>query len=108
MSSPALGSPRMLIGIGCGHQAGGQSRSPKAGGPKTGISSYDNRPRQQIAFMAERRAVFGRCLRSGFAPLHDPLRRSHQGEDPMAWTKPRVTEISIALEINAHACAELG
>ncbi|WP_207791957.1 pyrroloquinoline quinone precursor peptide PqqA [Siccirubricoccus phaeus] len=29
-------------------------------------------------------------------------------EDAMAWKTPRVTEISLALEINAYACAELG
>jgi coenzyme PQQ precursor peptide PqqA len=29
-------------------------------------------------------------------------------EDPMAWTKPRVTEVSLALEINSYACAEIG
>jgi coenzyme PQQ precursor peptide PqqA len=26
----------------------------------------------------------------------------------MAWKKPRVTEISLALEINSYACAEVG
>ncbi|WP_370288139.1 pyrroloquinoline quinone precursor peptide PqqA [Siccirubricoccus soli] len=26
----------------------------------------------------------------------------------MAWKTPRVIEISLALEINAYACAELG
>ncbi|KAA2213638.1 pyrroloquinoline quinone precursor peptide PqqA [Teichococcus oryzae] len=26
----------------------------------------------------------------------------------MAWKKPRVTEVSLALEINSYACAELG
>jgi coenzyme PQQ precursor peptide PqqA len=29
-------------------------------------------------------------------------------EDAMVWTTPRVTEISLALEINAYACAGLG
>jgi len=24
----------------------------------------------------------------------------------MAWTKPRITEIAVALEINGYACAE--
>ncbi|MBC4015563.1 pyrroloquinoline quinone precursor peptide PqqA [Siccirubricoccus deserti] len=26
----------------------------------------------------------------------------------MVWKKPRVTEISLALEINSYACAEIG
>ncbi|MFC7474504.1 pyrroloquinoline quinone precursor peptide PqqA [Dankookia sp. GCM10030260] len=26
----------------------------------------------------------------------------------MAWTKPRVTEVSLALEINSYACADIG
>jgi len=26
----------------------------------------------------------------------------------MAWKKPRIVEISLALEINAYACAEVG
>ncbi|WP_408871494.1 pyrroloquinoline quinone precursor peptide PqqA [Craurococcus roseus] len=26
----------------------------------------------------------------------------------MAWTKPRVAEVSLALEINCYACAEIG
>ncbi|WP_431270335.1 pyrroloquinoline quinone precursor peptide PqqA [Dankookia sp. P2] len=26
----------------------------------------------------------------------------------MAWNKPRVTEVSLALEINSYACAEIG
>jgi len=29
-------------------------------------------------------------------------------EETMAWKKPRVTEVSLALEINSYACAELG
>jgi coenzyme PQQ precursor peptide PqqA len=29
-------------------------------------------------------------------------------EEIMAWKKPRVTEVSLALEINAYACAEVG
>lgn len=30
-------------------------------------------------------------------------------EDPfMAWKKPKVVEISLALEINSYACAEIG
>ncbi|MFZ4408109.1 MAG: pyrroloquinoline quinone precursor peptide PqqA [Paracraurococcus sp.] len=29
-------------------------------------------------------------------------------EGNMAWTKPRVTEVSLALEINSYACAEIG
>jgi coenzyme PQQ precursor peptide PqqA len=29
-------------------------------------------------------------------------------EVDMAWKKPRVTEISLALEINSYACAEIG
>jgi len=26
----------------------------------------------------------------------------------MAWKKPRITEVSLALEINSYACAEIG
>jgi coenzyme PQQ precursor peptide PqqA len=29
-------------------------------------------------------------------------------ENIMAWKKPRVTEVSLALEINSYACAEIG
>jgi coenzyme PQQ precursor peptide PqqA len=29
-------------------------------------------------------------------------------EESMAWKKPRVVEVSLGLEINAYACAELG
>ena len=29
-------------------------------------------------------------------------------ESAMAWKKPRVVEVSLALEINAYACAEIG
>ncbi|MBV1797838.1 pyrroloquinoline quinone precursor peptide PqqA [Siccirubricoccus sp. G192] len=29
-------------------------------------------------------------------------------ETVMAWKKPRVTEVSLALEINSYACAEIG
>lgn len=28
------------------------------------------------------------------------------GIDIMAWKKPRVTEVSVAMEINCYACAE--
>jgi coenzyme PQQ precursor peptide PqqA len=28
-------------------------------------------------------------------------------EPPMAWRKPRVIEISVAMEINCYACAEV-
>ena len=35
----------------------------------------------------------------------NPLRESV--EDDMAWKKPRVTEISVAMEINCYACAEV-
>jgi coenzyme PQQ precursor peptide PqqA len=31
-----------------------------------------------------------------------------RGRMQMAWTKPRVLEISVALEINCYACAEIG
>jgi coenzyme PQQ precursor peptide PqqA len=34
--------------------------------------------------------------------------RSRQGRTQMAWTKPRVVEISVALEINCYACADIG
>ena len=36
-------------------------------------------------------------------------RRDHappMKEDVMAWKKPRVTEVSVAMEINCYACAE--
>ncbi|MBX6741655.1 MAG: pyrroloquinoline quinone precursor peptide PqqA [Acetobacteraceae bacterium] len=26
----------------------------------------------------------------------------------MSWKKPRITEVSLALEINGYACAEIG
>jgi coenzyme PQQ precursor peptide PqqA len=29
-------------------------------------------------------------------------------EGNMAWTKPRITEVSLALEINSYACAAIG
>jgi coenzyme PQQ precursor peptide PqqA len=31
----------------------------------------------------------------------------HQGRTPMAWKKPRITEICLSLEINAYASATL-
>ncbi|MBW8270859.1 pyrroloquinoline quinone precursor peptide PqqA [Caldovatus sp. SYSU G05006] len=35
------------------------------------------------------------------------LAPTHRTEDaPMSWKKPRVTEISLAMEINCYACAE--
>jgi coenzyme PQQ precursor peptide PqqA len=34
--------------------------------------------------------------------------RPFRTEDIMAWKKPRVTEISLALEINCYACADIG
>ena len=39
-------------------------------------------------------------------PVSPP--RHPTGERPIAWKKPRVTEVSLALEINAYACAEFG
>lgn len=30
-----------------------------------------------------------------------------QGRVRMAWKKPRITEISLALEINSYACADV-
>ncbi|MBL6076749.1 pyrroloquinoline quinone precursor peptide PqqA [Belnapia sp. T18] len=45
-------------------------------------------------------------------PIADPgptiKRPPHPMEDIMAWKKPRVTEVSLALEINSYACAEIG
>ena len=29
-------------------------------------------------------------------------------EECMSWSKPRVVEVSLALEINSYACAEIG
>jgi len=29
-------------------------------------------------------------------------------EEEMSWKKPRITEVSLALEINGYACAEIG
>jgi coenzyme PQQ precursor peptide PqqA len=29
-------------------------------------------------------------------------------ETIMAWKKPRIVEVSLALEINSYACAEIG
>lgn len=31
-----------------------------------------------------------------------------QPEEAMAWKKPRIVEVSLALEINGYACAEIG
>jgi coenzyme PQQ precursor peptide PqqA len=31
-----------------------------------------------------------------------------KGDRAMAWKKPRGIEVSLALEINAYACAEVG
>jgi coenzyme PQQ precursor peptide PqqA len=39
---------------------------------------------------------------------HSERRHSPQPEGPMAWKKPRIVEVSLALEINAYACAEIG
>jgi len=33
---------------------------------------------------------------------------AHDLEEAMIWRKPRVVEVSLALEINAYACAEIG
>jgi coenzyme PQQ precursor peptide PqqA len=34
-------------------------------------------------------------------------RRSYREVTAMAWKTPRVVDISLALEINGHACAEI-
>jgi coenzyme PQQ precursor peptide PqqA len=34
--------------------------------------------------------------------------RSISGVRIMAWKKPRIVEVSLALEINSYACAEIG
>jgi coenzyme PQQ precursor peptide PqqA len=36
------------------------------------------------------------------------LCRSISGGIVMAWKKPRIVEVSLALEINSYACAEIG
>jgi coenzyme PQQ precursor peptide PqqA len=42
-------------------------------------------------------------------PVEAPPLSTHTAEGGfMAWKKPRVTEVSLALEINSYACAELG
>jgi coenzyme PQQ precursor peptide PqqA len=33
-------------------------------------------------------------------------RGARNGREIMAWKKPRVTEVSVAMEINCYACAE--
>lgn len=38
---------------------------------------------------------------------HGPAWPDQWREDIMAWKKPRVTEISVAMEINCYACAEV-
>jgi coenzyme PQQ precursor peptide PqqA len=38
--------------------------------------------------------------------MNDPAGK--QGRVGMAWKKPRITEISLALEINSYACADIG
>jgi coenzyme PQQ precursor peptide PqqA len=43
------------------------------------------------------------------AAQHRPSRWDGQHTELiMAWKKPRVTEVSLALEINSYACADLG
>ncbi|WP_206020792.1 pyrroloquinoline quinone precursor peptide PqqA [Roseococcus sp. SYP-B2431] len=34
--------------------------------------------------------------------------RPKLGSHIMAWKKPRIVEVSLALEINSYACAEIG
>ncbi|WP_211870486.1 pyrroloquinoline quinone precursor peptide PqqA [Neoroseomonas terrae] len=36
------------------------------------------------------------------------IRRPIGGGSFMAWKKPKIVEISLALEINSYACAEIG
>lgn len=35
-------------------------------------------------------------------------RRRQQEERFMAWKRPKIVEVSLALEINSYACAEIG
>ena len=35
-------------------------------------------------------------------------RPAHAGRDHMAWKAPKIVEVSLALEINSYACAEIG
>ena len=42
-------------------------------------------------------------------PFPQPASGRPQAEDSfMAWKKPKIVEISLALEINSYACAEIG
>ncbi len=45
----------------------------------------------------------GRCIIA--APA---LRRLLSEEIVMAWKAPKIVEVSLALEINSYACAEIG
>jgi coenzyme PQQ precursor peptide PqqA len=40
--------------------------------------------------------------------LWPALRRPKSEVLIMAWKKPRIVEVSLALEINSYACAEIG
>jgi coenzyme PQQ precursor peptide PqqA len=43
-----------------------------------------------------------------FAAIASPNgRRRQRGRENMAWKKPRIVEVSLALEINSYACAEI-
>lgn len=44
----------------------------------------------------------------GAAPTMGSAHCRNRRRDFMAWKKPRVTEVSLALEINSYACAEVG
>lgn len=47
------------------------------------------------------RGAFRHVLRAGRPPA--PV----TGAKPMAWKTPKITEVSLALEINSYACAEI-
>lgn len=40
--------------------------------------------------------------------MRPACRRPQQEERFMAWKRPKIVEISLALEINSYACAEIG
>lgn len=48
------------------------------------------------------------CARIAMLPVSAIGRRSSGRNVDMAWKTPRIIEVSLALEINSYACAEIG
>ena len=78
-------------------------------------------PNRKVLFvlLGELWGFFGPLLRFPMAPIdsravpHWPLSRcGHHGRDnkrgyTMSWKTPKITEISVGMEINMYACADL-